>query len=381
MSVIVITGASSGIGRALAIRAARTGYDVVAIGRNRSALATLEEQIGTEYGRVITAALDITDPASAPKIVAMARERFGRLDVLVNNAGQVAVGPLAAQTDAELHTQFDTHVIAPIVLVREALPMLRTSQGQIFLVGSGVARVAIHGLGAYSASKAAVRSAASVLRRELKPEGIAVTYVDPGAVDTAFMTRAGMAGAPPSILVSPHEVARQIMIAVHTRPRVVNAAPWQTAAVALAEAFPQLTDNVLERNPQLVGIAPAPTQVALTTATPALAPAEPIAASAPTAAAPSPAASTDAETAFDAALAPLVRRMERLKLDVWFVRSLLIVGNEIDPNEVALRWAGMPNKNERGLTNEVLAALEAAGFLVANGTGFRVVRAWETVAT
>jgi hypothetical protein len=94
----------------------------------------------------------------------------------------------------------------------------------------------------------------------------------------------------------------------------------------------------------------------------------------------SPTAETDAEAAFDAALAPLVRRMERNKLDVWFVRSLLVVGNEIDPNEVALRWAGMPNKNERALTNEVLAALEAAGFLVASGTGFRVVRAWETVA-
>jgi short-subunit dehydrogenase len=378
MSVIVITGASSGIGRALAIRAARTGYDVVAIGRNRTALETLAEQIGTEYGRVVTAALDITDPASAAQIVALARERFGRLDVLVNNAGQVAVGPLAAQTDAELHTQFDTHVIAPILLVREALPMLRTSQGQIFLVGSGVARVAIHGLGAYSPSKAAVRSAASVLRRELKPEGIAVTYVDPGAVDTAFMTRAGMPGAPPSILVSPHDVARQILVAVHTRPRVVNAAPWQTAAVALAEAFPQLTDSVLERNPQLVGIEPAPTQIALTATQPAIAPVEPVAAKAPSPT--SPTAETDAEAAFDAALAPLVRRMERNKLDVWFVRSLLVVGNEIDPNEVALRWAGMPNKNERALTNEVLAALEAAGFLVASGTGFRVVRAWETVA-
>jgi short-subunit dehydrogenase len=379
MSVIVITGASSGIGRALAIRAARTGYDVVAIGRNSSALETLVEQIGTEYGRVITASLDINDPASAPQIVAMARERFGRLDVLVNNAGQVAVGPLAAQTDAELHVQFNTHVIAPIVLIREALPMLRASQGQIFLVGSGVARVAIHGLGAYSPSKAAVRSAASVLRRELKAEGIAVTYVDPGAVNTAFMTRAGLPGAPASMLVSPHDVARQILIAVHTRPRVVNAAPWQTAAVALAEAFPQLTDSVLERNPQLVGIEPVPAQAALTTTTTALAPAEHVAATAPPPIA--AAAHTDAEAAFDAALAPLVRRMERNKLDVWFVRSLLVVGNEIDPNEVALRWAGMPNKNERGLTGEVLAALEAAGFLVATPTGFRVVRAWETVAS
>jgi short-subunit dehydrogenase len=367
VSVVLVTGASSGIGRALAVRAARAGYDVVAVGRNEPALAALAAQVGSEYGRIVTAAIDIADPANAARTIALAQERFGRLDVLVNNAGSVAVGPLTAQSDAALQLQFGTHVIGPLALVREALPLLRASQGQVFLVGSGVARAPVHGLGAYSPSKAAVRSAATILRRELKPEGIAVTYVDPGVVDTPFMTRAGMAGAPASLLVSPQEVARRILLAIHTRPRVVNAVPWQTAFVALAEAFPALTDAILERNPSLVGI----------DAVPQLPPA-------PAAALPPPEIITPAPEAalpsFDDALVPLRRRMERLKLDASFVRGLLVAGALLDPSDVALRWAGMPNKNERALTNDVLAALAMAGFLTPEGTGFRVVRVPEPLS-
>jgi short-subunit dehydrogenase len=367
MSVVVITGASSGIGRALAIRAARAGYDVVAIGRNEAALAALAEQAGTEFGRVVTAAIDIADPANASRVVALAKDRFGRLDVLVNNAGAVAVGPLAEQSDDALRAQFGTHVIGPIALVREALPLLRSAQGQVFLVGSGVARAPLHGLGAYSPSKAAVRSAASVLRRELKPQGIAVTYVDPGAVDTVFMTRAGMTGAPASLLVSPQEVARQMLLAIHTRPRVVNVVPWQTAFVALAETFPQLTDLILERNPALAGIDPSAV-LPDAAPTPVLAP--PV--EAPAAAAPA--------TSFDDALEPLARRMERVKLSPAFVRGLLVDGAVLDPSEVAMRWAGMPNKNERAVTVAVLGALAEAGYLHADGAGFRVVREPQTAA-
>jgi short-subunit dehydrogenase len=362
---MLITGASSGIGRALAIRAARAGYDVVAVGRNRTALDALAAQVGSEYGRIVTAAIDISDPANAAQTIALAKEHFGRLDVLVNNAGAVAVGALASQSDDALRLQFGTHVIGPVALVREALPSLRATQGQVFLVGSGVARAPVHGLGAYSPSKAAVRSAAAILRRELKPEGIAVTYVDPGVVDTAFMTRAGMSGAPPSILVSPQEVARRILLAVHTRPRVVNAVPWQTAFVALAEAFPRLTDAIIERNPALVGIDPVSAQL------PSPAPvALPPANEPPAIEAAPPAALPD----IDDALAPLRRRMERVKLTADFVRGLLVEGAVLDPNEVAMRWAGMPNKNERAVTVAVLDALTEAGLLAASDQGYRVLR-------
>ena len=363
MSVIVVTGASSGIGRALAVRAARAGYDVVAIGRNREALGTLAERVRGEQGRIVVDAFDVAEPANARAIVAVARRAFGRIDILVNNAGQVAVGPLSQQSDDALRAQFGTHAIGPIALVREALPLLRETHGHVFMLGSGVARVPVGGLGAYPPSKAATRSAASILRRELKPDGIAVTYVDPGAVDTAFMARAGMPGAPASILATPEDVARKILLAVRTRPRVVNAVPWQTAFVALAELFPRVTDFVLERNPTLIGAADAP--VLESAATPALEAAPPVAIEAP------PPVQAGA---FDEALEPVRRRMERVKLREEFVRELLHAGDVLDAHEVALRWAGMPNKNERAATNEVLDALAGAGFLQRDGERFLVVR-------
>ena len=395
MSVIVVTGASSGIGRALAVRAARAGYDVVAIGRNAAALTAVAERVQGEPGRIVTAVFDVGDPANAVAIVDLAREKFGRIDVLVNNAGHVAVGALSQQSDDALRAQFGTHAIGPVALVREALPLLRESSGIVFMVGSGVARVPVGGLGAYAPSKAATRSATSVLRRELKPQGIAVTYVDPGVVDTAFMSRAGMPGAPASIMVTPEDVARKILVAVRTRPRILNAVPWQTAIVALAELFPRVTDFVIERNPALVGTqnvvpAPAPGADVLQPAardtaaeaidaalsaparTPAPAPKtapveEPPEVFAPPA---DPAAAAD----FGAALEPLRRRMERVRLSESFVRELLRAGAVLDAHDVALQWAGMPNKNERAATVEVLDALTDAGFLQRDAGRYRVLR-------
>ena len=371
-SVLLVTGASSGIGRALALRAARAGYDVVGIGRDRAALDAVAERARVEGGRIVVASYDVGDPANAPAIVALAREAFGGIDVLVNNAGHVAVGSIGTQSDDALRAQFGVHVIGPLALVREALPLLRASRGHVFMLGSGVARVPIGGLGAYPAAKAATRSATAILRRELKPDGIAVTYVDPGAVDTAFMVRAGLPGAPASILATPEDVARKIVLAFRTRPRVLNAVPWQTTFVALAEFFPRATDFVLERNPALVGIQEPP---------PVAIPAAPDEAEAavhtpaPAAAATNDNGASAHSASFDDALEPVRRRMERVRLSESFVRGLLRAGDVLDANEVALRWAGMPNKNERAATVEVLDTLADAGFLAHDGEHYRVVRA------
>ncbi len=291
------------------------------------------------------------------------------------------------------------------------------------MLGSGVARVPVGGLGAYAPSKAATRSATSVLRRELKPQGIAVTYVDPGAVDTAFMSRAGMPGAPAWIMATPEDVARKILVAVRTRPRVLNAVPWQTAVVALAELFPRLTDFVLERNPALVGThnvvpAPAPAfgaEVLQTSPRDTAAEAIDAAMSAPRAT-PHPRSKTRPRPHASRAR-PTPRRWKRSKIRVerrgrsraascgarhrptprppptsmprsnrcggaWsafgsarrFVRDLLHPDAVLDAHEVALRWAGMPNKNERAATVEVLDALSDAGFLQRDAGRYRVLR-------
>jgi short-subunit dehydrogenase len=368
MKTMLLTGASSGIGRALAIRAARAGYAVYAVGRNHEALAALREKIAGESGLVSVDAVDVAIPANARGIVARALAQFGSIDVLVNNAGFVSAGQLAAQSDEELQRQFGTHVIGPVALVREALDALQAARGHVFMLGSGVARIPVGSLGAYPPAKAAIRSATAILRRELRPLGVAVTYVDPGAVDTPFMTRAGMPGAPARFLASPELVARKILIAVADRPRELNAVAWQTAIVSLAERFPRLTDALLERAPGLVGggeaaIGPA----SEASVAPANAVPNPPLLSAP----PPEARSEEALVAvpdapddpYEAALEPHRRRMEKLKLSDTFVRDLLVPDAKLDAGEVALRWAGMPNKNERAITDEVLEALAGAGFL------------------
>jgi len=370
MKTMLITGASSGIGRELALLATASGYAVYAVGRRRDALEALESEIVAAGGTIATEAVDISDPGNARGVIARALARFPTLDVLVNNAGFVSAGNISVQSNAELARQFGTHVVGPLALVREALAALRDSRGCVFMLGSGVARVPVGGLGAYPPAKAATRSATAILRRELRPLGIGVTYVDPGAVDTPFMQRAGMPGAPARFLTAPKRVAQAILAAIARRPAEVNVVPWQTFAVALAQTFPGITEFVLERAPALVG-GMDPPPILLIPEKPVLAP--PVEA-APASDAARPVDAPPPPAGLAAALEPVRNRMERLKLREEFVRGLLVPGALLDPSEVAMRWAGMPNKNERAVTDEVLDALADGGYLRPTGGAFAVIK-------
>jgi short-subunit dehydrogenase len=353
----IVTGASSGIGMALAERAVRAGWNVFAVGRRTERLDELKAKVAKASGSIATLSLDVRAPQAAKKIVRGALEAFGGIDVLVNNAGGVAVGPIAEQTDGALAEQVETHIVAPLALTREALPSLRASRGHVFFVGSGVARIPVGSLGAYPPVKAAVRNMTRIVRNELRSAGIAVTYVDPGAVATEFMTRAGFAGPPPALSATPQQVARRIFAAFETRKPVVNAVPWQTFAVAIGEAFPGVTDFILRRAPQIVlGDGPLPVAAKTEPATlvPTSAPKSETAALAALMAPPDP---------LEAALAAQATRMHKLNMKMSYVRSLLVPNRELELGDVALGWAGMPNKNERALTNDVLDALAAAGLL------------------
>ena len=356
MKTMIVTGASSGVGRAIALRAAHEHFATVLVARNAAALAELEKEIHISGGLCTTLTMDVRDPKAAQAITALALQRYGGIDVVVNNAGIAASGPLAAQTDAQVELQWQTHVLAPLRLTREALPELLRSRGQVFFFGSGVARVPTPGLGAYPVAKAAVRAMSTQMRRELRAMGIAVTYVDPGAVDTPFMNRAGMAGPPQRLMVSPHVVAEKILRAVMTRPRVVNAVGWQTALVALAEMFPALTDAILHAAPQIVGtemLPPSPESLGQSVAleVPSTEGSEP----------------PSGPPGLEAALEPVARRMERIRLPRAFIEKLLVPGTHLELGEVAMRWAGMPNKNERAAVAEVLEALTTSAYLQKTG--------------
>jgi NAD(P)-dependent dehydrogenase (short-subunit alcohol dehydrogenase family) len=180
----LITGAGSGIGRALAIEASRLGMTVALCGRRAEPLyATLSEM--TPSGPHLRLRGDITAPAVRRSIRHYLWQHWGGLDVLVNNAGLVPVGPLSCTTDDELERVMMTNVVAPLALTREMLPLLRRpGTSRIVNVGSVLGDIAYPLFAAYSASKFAVRGLSIAMRRELKPYGIGVTYAAPRATKT-----------------------------------------------------------------------------------------------------------------------------------------------------------------------------------------------------
>ncbi len=188
--IILITGATTGIGRHAAIHLAKQGHRVIATGRNTTALADVaREAAGTE---LVTLRLDVTDPASieqAAREVARMTEGYG-LDVLVNNAGYGAAGPLVEAPDAEVRGQYETNVFGLLAVTRAFAPaMMDRRSGRIINVGSIGGRVTFPLLGAYNSTKYAVESLSDALRRELKPFGVAVSLVEPGPIKTEFSNR------------------------------------------------------------------------------------------------------------------------------------------------------------------------------------------------
>ena len=359
--VMIVTGASSGIGRSLALAATRRGYAVLAVARRADRLETLVREIATEGNACVSLTADVTNPDAPRAIVAAALGAFGRIDVLFNNAGMGGVGGLLDQSDAQIESQWQTHVAAPLRITAAALPSLETSNGHVLFVGSGLARVPAPGYGAYCAAKAAVRAASRQLRAELRPLGVAVTYVDPGVVATEFSLAAGREPAEfASIVASPDRVAKRILDALPRRGARINGVPWQTVGVAIGEFFPAIADRVLNKVVDKPSNALASTSASPDAAlqTPATPPAEPASPSPVVA----PGNTINPSDALDAALAPVGRRMERLNFPRALVCELLVPGNDLALTDVAMRWAGMPNKNERALVREIFEALANAGF-------------------
>lgn len=360
---MIVTGASSGIGRALALAAARNGYRVVASARRGAHLEELADSIREGGGECITIVGDVTAPEMPARIVAATLDAFARIDVVVNNAGIGAYGALLERSDAELEAQLRLHVLAPLRLSRVALSHIEKTRGGLVFIGSGVARVPLPRYGAYSLAKAAIRAAAIQLRRELRGRHVAVTYVDPGVVATEFHSRIGIRRTI-GLVASPEGVARAILRGIRRRAAVVNAVPWQSAFVALGELSGTLADPVITKQFAAVPIDNAthaadchPEQ-------------------------PRDAARVEGPSAthatFEQALEPVARRMERVRLPASFLRDALVPGVTLELNALAMQWAGMPNKNERAALHEALDALAAGGYLEPlEGEAWRVVRSAE----
>ena len=356
---MIVTGASSGIGRALALAAARDGFGVVIVARRAERLTELANAIAAQGGASASVVADVTAPDAPARIVDAALQTFGRLDVVVNNAGAGAHGMLLDQSDADIEAQWRLHLLAPLRIARLALPHLRKTHGQLIFVGSGVARIPVPGHGAYAPAKAAIRAAATQLRRELHDDHIAVTYLDPGLVATEFHETLSIERPANVPAAPPERVARAVMRSVERRSATAHGTPLQTFGAMIGEWSSTLADPTLRR------MVPKKVPGAATAAAAEQCHAEPVEAQPPSQAG-----------SLEQALEPVARRMERVKLPQSFVEQSLVPGATLDLNEVSMRWAGMPNKNERAAMREVLDALASAGYLEPTGEeSWKVVRA------
>jgi NAD(P)-dependent dehydrogenase (short-subunit alcohol dehydrogenase family) len=184
--VILVTGCSSGIGRATALEAALRGHRVFASARNRNDLAELERRENLE-----SLALDVTDGGSIRSAVEAALSRAGRIDALVNNAGYGQYGAVEEVTPDEWRAQFEVNLFGPIAMTQAVLPAMRKARsGTIVNVSSVSGRVAVPFAAPYSATKHALEAVSDALRVELGPFGIRVVLVEPGPVVSRFGDRA-----------------------------------------------------------------------------------------------------------------------------------------------------------------------------------------------
>ena len=184
--VVLITGCSSGIGKATALAAAARGYRVYATARDPQSLRDLEGR-----GRVRALALDVTDTRSIERAFAALLGEAGRLDALVNNAGYGQYGAVEDVTAEEWRRQFDVNLFGAIEVTRAALPNLRQARrGTIVNVSSVAGKIAIPFAAPYCASKHALEAVSDALRVELSPFHIRVVIIEAGPIETRFGERA-----------------------------------------------------------------------------------------------------------------------------------------------------------------------------------------------
>ncbi len=240
MSIVLITGASTGFGRLTAEEFAAAGDTVVATMRNPAAGGDLVAKAEAEGWSIEVAALDVTVPATIDAAVAGILERYGRIDVLVNNAGVGVQGPIEEVSDTETRAAFEVNVFGALAVMRAVLPAMRAQgSGAIVNVSSTAGVVSAPFDGIYSASKWALEAISEAAFFELKQFGIRVSVIEPGGFDTNFddsrIRAEGHGGCSPY-----HEVATRFLEA---RAGIGGRGTSSPEVVARAIRESVITDN------------------------------------------------------------------------------------------------------------------------------------------
>ncbi|HSI87535.1 MAG TPA: SDR family oxidoreductase [Pyrinomonadaceae bacterium] len=239
MSVILITGCSTGIGMQTALDLASQGHQVYASMRNvESGGAELREQAGQlsdSKGSVELCQMDVCDDRSVRNCVESLLEQEGRIDVLVNNAGIGPMGPIEEASDETVTSVFDTNVFGVLRVSRAVLPaMRRQGSGLIINVSSVAGRIGAGGMGIYSASKFALEGLSEALAQEVRPFGIKVAIIEPGFIKTPIQTKVMDSLGPQDDSAYPHIVER--MRALFTMAQQVGG-PTDLVSQTISEAI------------------------------------------------------------------------------------------------------------------------------------------------
>jgi len=249
---VIITGASSGIGEAAARRFYESGSRVALVARSADRLHALAMEMGGSTDRVLVAPADISEKGAAQRLVEQTLQRFGSVDILINNAGRGLFAAVGAIDEADLHHLFEVNLFGPLYLIQAALPVMKKQgAGIIVNVSSIVGQVATPMSGGYCATKFALGALSDSLRMDLRGSGVKVVTVYPGATNTAFVANV-LGTTPPretprGFAVQPERVAQAILRGVQRESRDVHVTLMDRLFVAVGRTVPRFTDWLLPR--------------------------------------------------------------------------------------------------------------------------------------
>lgn len=255
---IAITGASSGIGRAVAVAAAKAGMPVALAARRTDRLESAAAEIRAAGGRAIAVKVNVDNPDECRALIQRTIAEFGSVYSVFANAGYGFEKPIHEATDAEIRGIFETNFFGTLNTVRPALePMLQARSGHILICSSCLSKLGLPGFGAYCATKASQDHVSRAMRAELSPFGIAVSSVHPIGTRTEFFEKAdALSGegastlhTPDYLTQSPERVARAIMRNLRSgRGTEVWTSLGIRAGLILANMAPRLTDAIFSRH-------------------------------------------------------------------------------------------------------------------------------------
>jgi short-subunit dehydrogenase len=248
----IVTGASSGIGKAIALELTRQGGKVVCMARREERLQALAAEIESFHGCSVGVAGDVTDPAARARCIEAAQTHFGGMDILVNNAGVGAIGPFETADLQRVRRIMEVNFFALVEMTRAALPLLKRGRAPMIVnVSSILGRRGVPYNSEYAASKFAVQGFSESIRAELASSGIGVLVVSPGTTDTEFFDQVleskGGPKWPEHTAVTAETVARATIRAIRRGSHEITPYLWGKVLVLLNRISPWLVDQLMAR--------------------------------------------------------------------------------------------------------------------------------------